>query len=402
MAGNINLSNQSFLVNSFDSNKNGVMDELKVDARVQQKVDTNQDGQVSRQELASALKADSVEIQQGTIVPAKGGHIHVEGLETLRNVHSTAKNNWGHVFAPTMYQDDTFEERYNKVVDSNRAYGSAVDRQTSALRSIRDMTSGKRDATSKAIHIQAKTALQSTQWSRWMSLTNSLSSVFNEGNLAQMQQANTHLEVAYSTLNSTLRGIAEQTRDLPDVKGAITATDRSIAESLSNISAIENHAKTPQQVNSRLNQLADQVQAESGGRTTLWGGIGAGVGAVGGAAIGYFAGGQDIKSAAIGFGTGLAVGGGAGALAGNMKDKALLGEAQSLRDLAGDVTQYDPRAAKQKLEGPAQKLYQQTLNARETHDLDNARVNTNSINAIRQDVTPVQQEARRILDGYNK
>ena len=85
-----------------------------------------------------------------------------------------------------------------------------------------------------------------------------------------------------------------------------------------------------------------------------------------------------------------------------MKDKALLGEAQSLRQLAGDVTQYNPNAAKNTLMGETQNLYQQTLHARETHDLDNARVNTNSINKIQQQVNPVAQEANRILDGYNK
>ncbi len=403
MAGNINLSNQQWLVKSFDTNKNGVMDELKVDPQARGKVDTNNDGQVSQGELVGALKSDAVEINQGTITTKKPGNIYVEGLETLKNVRTTAKNNWGHVYTPTLWQDDTIDERFNKLVDSNRAYSSAVNRQESALRSIRDMTAGKSDATSRAINIQAESALRSTTWNRWMSVVDQLGGAFaNDYNLEQMQSANTNLEIAYNTLNTTLRAIAEQTNDLPDVKGSIQATDKSISNAFGAIHAIENHAKTPQQVHTRLNSLADQVQAESGGRTGLWGGIGAGVGAVGGAAIGYFAGGKNIKSAAIGFGTGLAVGGGAGALAGNMKDKALLGEAQSLRDLAGDVTQYNPDAAKNKLMGATQGLYNETLNARNSHDLDRARVNTNSINNIRSQVNPVGNEAKRILDGYNK
>ena len=96
------------------------------------------------------------------------------------------------------------------------------------------------------------------------------------------------------------------------------------------------------------------------------------------------------------------IGGGIGALSGNMKDKSLLNEAQSLRDLAGDVTRYNPESAKNTLMGATQSLYNQTLNARETNDLDNARVNTNNINKIQGQVNPVASEAKRILDGYNK
>jgi hypothetical protein len=399
MAGNINLSNQQWLVKSFDSNKNGVMDELKVDPQVRDKVDTDNDGKITQNELLSAIKSDAVEINQGTIVANKGSHIYVEGLETLKSVRATADSNWGHVYTPTLYQDDTLQERFSKVEDSNSAYRSAVGRQRSALRSIAEMTSGKTDATSRAINIQAETALNST---RWNSLFDTISFIGGERSLSEAEAANSNLQSSFSTLNNTIRAISKQTEDLPDVKGSIQATDKTISGAFSTINAIENHAKTPQQVNTRLNSLADQVQAESGGRTGLWGGIGAGVGAVGGAAIGYFAGGKNMKSAAIGFGTGLAVGGGIGALSGNMKDKALLGEAQSLRQLAGDVTQYNPNAAKNTLMGETQNLYQQTLHARETHDLDNARVNTNSINKIQQQVNPVAQEANRILDGYNK
>lgn len=399
MAGNINLSNQQWLVKSFDSNKNGIMDELKVDPQVRGKVDTDNDGQVTQGELLSAIKSDAVEINKGTIVANKGGHIYTEGLETLKNVRSTAQNNWGHVFTPTLYQDDTLQERFNKLEDSNSAYRSAVGRQRSALKSIASMTAGKTDATSRAINIQAETALNST---RWNSLFDTISFIGGERSLTEAEMANSNLQSTFSTLNNTIRAIAKQTEDLPDVKSAIQATDNTISGAFHNIGSIENHSKTPQQASTRLNSLADQVQAESGGRTSLWGGIGAGVGAVGGAAIGYFAGGKNIKSAAIGFGTGLAVGGGIGALSGNMKDKSLLNEAQSLRDLAGDVTRYNPESAKNTLMGATQSLYNQTLNARETNDLDNARVNTNNISKIQGQVNPVASEAKRILDGYNK
>jgi len=402
--GNIALSNQQWLVKSFDTNNNGIMDELKVDPRALAKIDADGDGQVSAQELVAGLKADSVEISQGTIQESRGSKIFVNGLETLKNVNSTARNSWGNVWAPRLDQDDTLEDRYSKLMDSNRAYGSAVSRQESALRSIRDMTSGATDATSKALHIQAKTALSSASWRTWMSVIDQFGNNghASQSNVSQLQQANTNMQAAYETLNNTLRAIAEQTKDLPDVHGAIKATDNSISTAFSNVNAIRTNGQSPQQVHGKLNQLADASEAESGGRAGQWGGIGAGVGAVGGGLIGFFAGGKNVKSAAIGAGVGLAVAGGGGALAGHMRDKAYLAEAQSLRALANDVTSYNPAAAENKLTAETQNLYNGVLKARETHDLDNARVNTNEINAIQGRVNPVANEAARILGAYRK
>lgn len=402
--GNITLSNHQWLVKSFDTNNNGMMDELRADDRIMEKVDADRDGKISQGELVAALQADKVEISQGQIVDNKGSKIFVNGLETLKNVHATARNSWGNVWTPTLYSDDSLEQRYNQLIDSNRAYGSAVSRQESALRAIRDMTAGATDATSRALHIQAKTALQSASWRTWMSVIDRLGNngLANESNLNQLQQANTHLQAAYETLNNTLRSIAEQTRDLPDVHAAIKATDSSIANAFANIQAIRTAPQSPQQVQGRLNQLADASEAESGGRALNWGGIAAGVGAVGGGLIGFFAGGKNVKSAAIGAGVGAAVAGGGGALAGHLRDQAYLAEAKSLRALAQDVTAYNPAAAEARLLPETQNLYNGVLKARESHDLDNARVNTHQINAIQQRVNPVANEAARILGAYRK
>lgn len=402
MAGNINFSNHQWLVKSFDSNNNNVMDELQLDDRVRGKVDTDQDGQVSRQELTAALQADAVEINQGRIVENKGGQIFVHGLETLKNVHSTATNSWGHVWAPSFFQDDTPQERYSKLMDSNRAYGSAVNSQESALRSIRDMTANATDATSKALHIQAKTALSAASWRTWASLIQQFgdSGYASESNISQMQQANANMQAAYETLNATLRGIAEQTKDLPDVQGAIKATDGSISNAFGNIQAIKRDSQTREGVNSKLQTIANEKEKQATGRMAPWGGVGAGIGAVAGAAIGYFAGGQNVKNAAIGAGIGAVVGGGGGMLAGHLKDQAFLGEAKSLRQLATDVTNYNPDAAESQLVKETQNMYNEVLKARDTHDLDNARVNTNSMNTIQGRVKPIQAESARILEAY--
>lgn len=404
MAGSVNFSNHQWLVQSFDTNNNGKMEELQLDPRVANKVDSDRNGEVSAQELTAALRNDSVEINQGRIVGSAGTEIFVHGLETLKNVNSTARSSWGNVWAPTMYQDDTPEERYGKLQESNRAYGSAIDRMESALRSIKSMTNGATDATSKALNIQAKTALNSASWRTWIALFERLgdNGYASQENISQLQQANTNMQAAYETLNNTLKSIAEQTRDLPDVQGAANATDRSIANAFSSIAKIENHAMSAQDVHGKLNVLADETAAQSGGRMGTWGGIGAGVGLVAGGAIGFFAGGKNIKNAAIGAGVGLAVAGGGGAIAGHMRDQSFLAEAKSLRELANDVTAYNPESAKKTLTQETQNTYNQILHARNFHDLDNARVSTNNLNAIQGRVAPVESQAARILGAYEK
>jgi len=402
MAGNINFSNHQWLVKSFDTNKNGVMDELQADYRVAERVDTDRNGQISTGELTAALQSDAVEINQGRITESRGTQIYVKGLETLKNVHATATASWGNVWAPMMSSEDTPSGRYSKLLESNRAYGSALTSQESALRSVANMTSGAHDGVTKALHIQAQTALDSASFRTWIGVIQQLGDTGNpsDHNISQMTQANTNLQAAYETLNSTLRSIAEQTNDLPDVQHAIQATDGSISHAFGNLQAIKADSQTPQNVSTKLERIAVDKQAQATGRTGPWGGVGAGIGAVAGAAIGYFAGGQNVKNAMIGAGIGLAVGGGGGALAGHMKDQSFIGEAASLRQLAGDVTRYNPDAAQGQLINETQSMYNEVLKARDTHDLDNARVNTNNINAIHSRVAPVEQESTRILEAY--
>ena len=104
-------------------------------------------------------KADAVEIKNGKVSQSQGFNIHVRGLETLKSVNATAKNGVSnaHVWTPTMYSDDLSRDRYHKLLESNQAYDNAIDKMESSLRSIKDMTSNAGDATSRAIHIQAKT-----------------------------------------------------------------------------------------------------------------------------------------------------------------------------------------------------------------------------------------------------
>jgi hypothetical protein len=405
MTGSIQFSNQQWLVRSLDKNNNNVMDELKLDPRVKDKVDTDKNGEVSRNELTSALQSDAVEINQGVITESKGIQIYTKGLETLKNVHTTASNSWGHVFTPSFFQDDTLGERYNKLVDSNRAYTSAIDRQESALRSIRDMTANAPDATSRALHIQADTTLRSASWRTWTGTFQNLLAMGNssdEHTVRQMEMANTNFQAAFETLNNTMRSIADQTKNLPDVQAALKATDNSISKAFSNITQIENASISAQDVGSKLDKLADETQAKATGRTTPYAGVGAGIGAVAGAAIGFFAGGKNIKAAGIGAGVGLAASAGIGALIGSSIDSKYKGAADDLRNLSSEVRSYNPAAEKGKLLDETQKTYGAMLEAREHHDLDNAQVSANNFRSIQSRVAPVEKQSERILGAYKK
>ncbi|PIW50137.1 hypothetical protein COW20_03440, partial [bacterium (Candidatus Blackallbacteria) CG13_big_fil_rev_8_21_14_2_50_49_14] len=212
--------------------------------------------------------------------------------------------------------------------------------------------------------------------------------------------ANTNFQAAFETLNTTLRSIAEQTKDLPDVQSALKATDGSISRAFSNIESVQNFSVSAQDIGSKLNRIADNKQAQATGRAMPYGGIGSGIGAVAGAAIGFFAGGKNIKSAAIGAGVGMAASFGVGALIGHSIDKKYLGEAEGLRQLSNEVKSYNPEAEKGKLMSETQKTYGVLLEAREHHDLDNARVSTNELNAVQGRVKPVEAQSARILNAY--
>lgn len=399
------FTNTELLVRSFDRNKNQVMDELQVDERVKGTVDSDKNGQVSSPELIMALRADAVEINQGKIVEGKGMNIFVNGLETLKNVRSVASNSqsWTHVWAPTFSQEDTGAQRYQKLVESNRAYSSSINSMESALRSVRDMTSGATDATSRALNIQAKTTLSSASWRSWVGNFQDMmdSGQINTENIRQMEMANTNLQAAYETLNNTMKSIAEQTKDLPDVQGAAKATDASIARAFSNLNGIKNSSRAPGDVSAKLKTKADEEQAKATGRTGPGAAIGAGIGAVGGGLVGYFALGRTGRGAMIGAGVGTALSAGVGALIGHSIDMKYLGNAQSLRTLADDVTRYQPQPQIDKLENETQNVYGQLLDARGKSDLDNARVTTNNLNSIQSRVKPIETESQRILDAYN-
>ena len=501
MTGSVNFSNHQWLVKAMDTNKNGSMDELKISQEIGEQIDSDRNGQVSQQELVSALQSDKVEIQQGEVVRGRGFQIFVNGLETLKSVRSTASNGISnlHIWTPTLYADDTSRERYTKLLDSNQAYDKGIDQMENSLRSIVDMTNGKTDATSRALNIQAKTTLNSTQWRTWTArMQQNLSTTrawfsdykpgekmqtysapqggsgstantqdpfansagkpssggshstdpfakpsggahttdpfangnnggaahtqdpFANGNnggapapvdpyaerltpyIREQEQIATSLQSSYETMNATLKAIREQCADLPDLQASVQATDKTISQAFANLNAIDNSGKTGAQVAGNIRKEADTTDAKATGRTGPYAGIGAGLGAVAGAAIGYFAGGKNIKNAAIGAGIGAAASAGIGALIGNGIDSGYKGQASSLRDLAGRVEGYTTAGDRGQVIKSNQSLYNQLFAAREAHDLDRARVVDHDIDGIRGQVAPVVDRSNEILGAYQK
>lgn len=488
MSGSVQFSNYQWLVASLDTNNNGKMDELKAENHIKQQVDSDGNGEISRQELISALQADKVEIRQGQILQGRGFQIHVEGLETLKSVRSISQNGISstHVWSPSFYSDDTSRDRYHKLAESNRSYSSSIDKMESALRSIVSITDGKTDATSRALNIQARTTLNSTRWSTWNArLQQSLSNTrpwfndytpgmrsqqsngissqqssgrdpfagggnsigsdpygkdpfngggnssdpygkdpFNGGgrpsdpnqpviprdpyedrllpHIREQEMIFSNLQSSYEVMNNALKAIREQTNNLPDLQATVKSTDANIARAFANLSAIESSPKSAAQVAQNIRSSADATEAKATGRTAPFAGIGAGVGLVAGGAIGYFAGGQNLKSAAMGAGIGAAASAGIGALIGSGIDASYKGEASSLRALATQVESYQPAQDRQTVSQANQSFYGQLFEARNARDLDRARVVDNSISGINQQVQPVVQRSTTILDAYRK
>jgi len=514
MAGSINFSNAEWLVRSFDRNNNKVMDELQADGNIKNKVDSDKNGEISASELTNAIKADAVEVRQGVIQESKGFRVYVEGLETLKSVNATAKNgvSSAHVWAPTVYSDDNSRDRYYKLLDSNRAYDGAIDKLEGSLRSIKDMTANGNDATTRGIHIQAKTTINSAGWRTWtarmqQSVVNTRDwfndysprsgggmrqtrdpfkdnggsgnavgtdpfkpkpgsgnngspngvdpfkpgsgnngspngvdpfkpgngnngspngvDPFKPGNgnnvdnsqpvipqdpyydrlqphIHEQEMINTNLQAAYATMNNSLKAIEQQTNDLPDLQQNIRGTDAAISRAFSNITAIENSPESANAVGSRLRKEADATDAQATGRTTPFALTGAGIGAVAGGAIGFFAGGKNVKNAAIGAGIGVFAAAGIGALIGHSKDQGFKDQASGLRTLADKVESYNPQADKAAAMAENQNLYNSLFEARSARDIDRAQVADKNIDGIRGRAANIADRSGEILQAYQK
>lgn len=438
MAGDVTFSNFDLLARSLDTNKDGYMNELQATESIKQRVDTNGDGKISRGELASAMKADMVEVNSGIIRESRGMNVYTKGLETLKNVNTIANNSISYTFTHD-YRNYEGADRARVLQDSNREYAVAVRKMETSLRSIYDMTRGNRDSISSGVSSVAGNALSDVRFSQMIDFMSQIldsasggsvygdpfssgrknsvtddpfsngNSVtddpFSNGNgggidTSGLEARNQNLRIAYETLNSALRNIRSNTNSLPDIRQASSGVNTSISNAFSNINQIKSSTQSPTEVKAKLYKLSEDQMAQVTGRAAPYAGVGAGVGAVAGGTIGFFAGGRTTKSALIGAGIGTAVSAGIGALIGNAKDKSHERKANELTKLGDEIANYNPAGDEQSLESESLSSYNTLLNARNKDDIDNAIVITNNFKSIQSRVNPVEERTARILSGY--
>lgn len=412
----VGFTNYNLLARSLDTNKDGKMNELQISNDIKTKIDTDRDGQVSTKELAAGLRSDQIEINKGQVNYSRGFNVHTEGLETLKNVNKIAGNSTTYAFQSS-YDHLKGQARVDAIKSNNREYSMAIRQMESSLRNVRDITRYSNDSISNNVQTISRNALNDVSYTRMVDFFNTVldnpgsNSIYDdpfsnpggptgEPDTSGLERQNQNLRYAYQTLNSALRNVESATNKLPDVKQAIRTTDNSITNSLSNISAIRSDSQTPTQVKQKLYVKADAEQAQVKGRALPFAGTGAGIGAVAGAAIGYFAGGKNTKAAMIGAGIGLTVGGGVSALIGKSIDKGHENKASELKVLGDEIEKYNPDQDASRLESESSNLYNELLNIRGKHDIDNARVSTNNINGINTRTADVEQRTARILKGY--
>lgn len=415
--GGVSFNNFDSVARAFDTNKNGKVDELRVPEHIQAKIDTNQDGDISTKELASAMKADVVEVRNGEISHSRGLTVNTQGLETLKNVHTISRNASEYAFTSD-YSQYQGEARVNALVENNMEYARAIRSMESSLRNIDSMTRGNGDSISRSVNSTTRNALSDSGWLKLSSTVNTIFSnngrpsvyqdPFSNGSqqggqvdTSGLENANADLRSAYRILHSAISNVSSATSDLPDIRQTAKSVDLSITKAFSNINEIKASPKTPVQVKDKLYELGKAQDAQVTGRAAPYAGVGAIAGGITGGVAGYFAG-KNGKAISIGVAAGTAAGAGIGALVGKMKDDSFKDKANALRQLGDDVTRYNPAQDEDTLDGAAHATYNQVIQVRERTDIDSAIGANSNLKGIDSKAKDVENRTSRLADGYRK
>lgn len=404
----ISASNQQWLLKSLDSNQNQIMDELKVDESVKQRIDSNQDGQLNTQEVQVALTQDSIEIRNGAILAKQAQPLVITGKQTLETVQQQVRRTLSapHVVTPraadvidavgslliedkrSYAEQQADRRRYLEV--SNISYLSAVSSMRSTLQNVADMTANGTDSRTKAIHASAKASLNSSlSWGAGVAVTGWLIGV------SGLESLNSGLQVAYSNLKGTLNQIENQTQHLPEPAKSLAASDQKIAAAFAQMQTLE---KQQSQNNATLDSLSGQALAmekKVTGRAGDYALVGSGLGVVAGAAAGYFLGGKNLKGALIGAGVGAGGSAGLGALIGKGIDSSYKGKAEALKKQMASIQGFKPDQARSQLQNLNQSLYRLSTQAQGALDLDTAQ-------RLDQDLKVLQTQADKAMGDLNQ
>jgi hypothetical protein len=409
----ISASNQQWLLKSLDSNQNQVMDELKVEDSLKQRLDSNQDGQLNTQELQVALAQDSVEIRNGAVLAKQAQPLVIEGKQTLETVHQQVRRTLSapHVVTPraadvvdavaslliedkrSYAEQQADRRRYLEV--SNISYLSAVSSMRSSLQNVADMTANGTDARTKAIHASAKASLNSSlSWGTGVAVTGWLIGV------SGLESLNNGLQVAYSNLKGTLNQIENQSKDLPEPAKTLAASDQKIASAFAQMQTLE---KQQSQNNAALDSLSGQALAmekKVTGRAGDYALVGSGLGVVAGATAGYFLGGNNLKGALMGAGLGAGGSAGLGALIGKGIDSSYKGKAEALKKQMASIQGFKPDQARNQLQNLNQSLYRLSTQTQGSLDLDTAQRLDQDLKAVMTQADKAIGELTQVQKAY--
>lgn len=404
------------LTRALDSNNNQKLDELRANEDIRKQVDTDGNGELSTQEVASALQADRIDIVGSEIVPATRKDIQVPGLETMKNIHRVVDETLSapHVWAPRVSDNigaavdiigalagaedkrtpaERRREEEANLRSSSTAYLIAVTSMRSSLSAVAAMTSNATDSHSRQLHAQAESALKSTGAWTAGSLVGGL--LFGSA-----QAENTAIQIAYNQAKNTMISMREQTRNLPDPAASLRQANAQLNQGFANLNQIRQLQSGSDQRSKQLQQSAEQAEAKVTGRTKPYAITGAVIGAVAGGAAGYFLNGNNIKAGLAGAGIGLAGGAGLAAAIGGGIDHSYKEKASSLRAQASAVKAYNPETAQKQLDAESLKLYQQQGAAAGVHDLDQAAAIDGQIKGIQQRVGGMTTESQKVIEIY--
>lgn len=412
----IHFNQQQAMLRTLDSNSNRKLEELEVSGELKARVDSDSNGELSLDEVATALRADTVDLQGKTLVPGKSKQIMIHNLETLKNIHSMLDRTLSspHVWAPrvsdnvgaaieivgllagaedkrTPAQRRRDEER--ELNASSTAYLLAVSSMRSTLRSVEDMTSGGGDARSKQLNQQAKSSLSSSGAWTAGSLVGGL--IFGSAHAE-----NVAIQGAYNVAKGTMVSMREQTKNLPDPAKTVSDSDKALSQGQVQIARITKLQASDSR-SQQLTKQASEAEAKVTGRIKPYALTGSLVGAAAGAAAGYFLAGRTLKAAAIGAGVGAGGSAALGAIIGGSMDAHYTDKAKSLREQAEAIKTYKPELAQKQLDQASLKLYEQLREASEIHDLDRATVIDTQLKDTQKKIELVVNKANEVARLYD-
>jgi len=430
MSDMLNPANYNLIARSFDSNKNGVIDELKASHKIKERVDANADGNISVDELAQGLRTDAVEIQNGNLVEGKGLSVSVKGVEDLRQIRRIVDNTDKNITKclPILTTSDTPHEQITKLKESNSLILSLVNDMQSSVKMIGNLAKKQDNSVSNEISNIVKNSLNS---SAMVEVRNPLShgerlnqhsNPFNKPVETSKSVGNNHVETerfidelkdrrdnlvsAHKTLETALNSIRKEASNLPDIQKTINFVDAEMDKANTNLTTIKDKNLSATDVRDKVYKLSNEESSKVKNRALTYGGIGLGVGVAVVGALALSDAGSLKKLARNSellatVGSFAAIIGLTGLVVGAISDSNHSGKARELKNL-GDKITINPSLEDAKLQKEGKFFYEQVLEARSADDFDKANLINQRLQGVQSRVEEIKTKTDAIVEGYSK